>query len=342
LGPTMSKHAMRYADVVAAHHRIQGQPHFWRTPMLRCGSLEKKLEEQIGRRVALHFKCEHLQAGGSFKIRGALNSVLSLPGEVAHKGVVTHSSGNHGQALALAAKIAGIPATVVVPQNAPKVKVAAIEAYGASVVFCHPTLAAREEACQKIIDRAGSALVPPFDSASVMAGQGTPALEMFEDVADGLDAIVIPISGGGLIGGCAVAAHGKSNGRTMVYAAEPSGANDAYLSKNAGHPVAHALPPSATICDALRINQVGELNWPILRDLVQQVLLVDDDKIIELMFFIYERMKQVVEPSGAIATAALFTPEGLRLLRNEAHISSVGILLCGGNLDLGVALPWVK
>eukprot|EP00929_Paragymnodinium_shiwhaense_P108090 TRINITY_DN74410_c0_g1_i1.p1 TRINITY_DN74410_c0_g1~~TRINITY_DN74410_c0_g1_i1.p1 ORF type:complete len:651 (+),score=104.72 TRINITY_DN74410_c0_g1_i1:64-2016(+) len=327
-------------DVKAAQERLKSQPRFRRTPMLRCTAIEDELCQLVGRKISLFFKCEHLQATGSFKIRGALNSILALPQAAREKGVVSHSSGNHGQALALAARLCGIPAHVVVPHNAPATKVAAMRGYGAELHFCEPTLAAREGMCTSLVEMTGCALVPPYNMETVMAGQGTLAAEMMEDEPS-LDAIVIPISGGGLISGCAVAASSLSEGRTRVFGAEPAGADDAWHSKRAGYVVAHTHPPSATICDALRINQVGDKCWPIIRDIVQDIFVVPDSQCIETMRLIYGRMKQVIEPAGAVATAALFTPAGVAMLRENKEISRIGVLICGGNLDIDMPLPWV-
>eukprot|EP00927_Polykrikos_kofoidii_P051177 TRINITY_DN44981_c0_g1_i1.p1 TRINITY_DN44981_c0_g1~~TRINITY_DN44981_c0_g1_i1.p1 ORF type:complete len:689 (+),score=96.94 TRINITY_DN44981_c0_g1_i1:77-2068(+) len=329
-----------FADVQAAHKLLQSQPRYQRTPTLRCLSIEEMLEKTVGRKIELFFKCEHLQATGSFKIRGALNAVLSLPEAVRRKGVITHSSGNHGQGIALAAQLSGIPATIVVPRNTPATKIAAVRGYGADIVYCEPTLKDREEVCARVSAETGRTFISSGDCPVVMAGQGTVSLEMCEDV-EALDAIVIPISIGGLIGGCAVAAHGASRGRKMtVFAAEPLGADDAWQSKRAGHVVSHSYPPSATICDALRINKLGKHNWPIVRDLVEDVFVVPDGQCVETMKLIYSRMKQAIEPSGAIATASLFTPAGVAALRSRPEIRRVCVLLCGGNLDLDDPLPW--
>eukprot|EP00747_Dinoflagellata_sp_TGD_P188380 gnl/TRDRNA2_/TRDRNA2_47305_c0_seq1.p1 gnl/TRDRNA2_/TRDRNA2_47305_c0~~gnl/TRDRNA2_/TRDRNA2_47305_c0_seq1.p1 ORF type:complete len:672 (-),score=125.46 gnl/TRDRNA2_/TRDRNA2_47305_c0_seq1:21-2006(-) len=331
--------AISFADVEAAHARLKASPKYRRTPVLRSTALEEVLERLVGRRVELFFKCEHLQATGSFKIRGALNSLLSLPEEVRCKGVVTHSSGNHGQALALAAQLCGVKGKVVVPHNAPPVKVAAIQAYGAEVIFCEPNLKARLAACDKVVAETGATVVPPYDHETVMAGQGTCGLEMVQDI-EGVDAIVIPVSGGGLISGCAVGAKGASDGKVLVFGAEPLGADDAAQSKQAGKVIAHAYPPSATFCDALRVNKLGDRCWPVIRDLVEDILVVPDGQCTETMRLVYERMKQVIEPSGAVATASLFTPSGVAALRARPELKRVGVLLCGGNLDLMEPMPW--
>lgn len=331
--------AISFSDVEAAHTRLRASPKYRRTPVLRSTALEEVLERLVGRRVELFFKCEHLQATGSFKIRGALNALLSLPDEVRCKGVVTHSSGNHGQALALAANLCGVAGTVVIPTNAPPVKVSAIRAYGAKVVFCEPNLNARLAACEKVVAETGATVVPPYDHETVMAGQGTCGLEMVQDI-EAVDAIVIPVSGGGLISGCTVAAKGASDGKVLVFGAEPLGADDAAQSKQAGKVIAHSHPPSATFCDALRINRLGDLCWPVIRDLVEDILVVPDGQCTETMRLIYERMKQVVEPSGAVATASLFTPGGVAALRSRPEVKRVGVLLCGGNLDLMEPMPW--
>jgi len=334
-------YALRGSDVEDAHRRLQNQPHYWRTPVLRSSFFERRLEQRVGRHIELFFKAEHLQATGSFKIRGALNALLSLPESARGCGVVTHSSGNHGQALALAARVCGTKARVVVPHNTPSVKVDAIRSYGAEVVFCEPTLAAREATTSKISSEEGASIVPPFDSAAVMAGQGTVGLEMCQDI-EGLDAVVIPISGGGLIGGISIAVKHWSGGRVCVFAAEPEGADDAFHSFQAGRITPHCHPPSATICDSLRANQLGQVCWPVIRDFVEQIFLVSDSQCIDAMRDTYGRMKQVVEPAGALAMASLLTPAGVAKLQAEPHIKRICVLMCGGNLDLSLPLPWLS
>jgi threonine dehydratase len=311
-------YAIGIDDVRAAAQRMGSHVH--RTPVMTS----RTLDALSGRRVYL--KCENLQRGGAFKARGALNAVLCLEPALRARGVVTHSSGNHGQALALAASVAGATATVVIPRGAPEVKRAAVEAYGARTVRCEPTLAAREATARAIVERTGAALIPPYDHPAVIAGQGSLALELLEQVPE-LDVLVAPVGGGGLISGIAVAARALRPS-VVVIAAEPSGADDAARSKAAGQRLLQLDP--RTIADGLRTS-LGELTWPVLRDLVESVVTVDDSEIVLAMRLLFERVKLVVEPSGAVALAAV--------LSGRVGGQHVGVVLSGGNVDLG-ALPF--
>jgi len=309
-----------FAAVEAAAERIA--PHAQRTPLRTSHSIDALAGAK------LVFKCENLQRVGAFKFRGACNAVWSLADDVAPRGVVTHSSGNHGAALALAAKTRGIPAHVVVPEGAVKTKLAAIEAYGATLHFCAPTMAAREATAERVRAETGATLVHPFTDPAVIAGQGTAALEMIDE-AGPFDIVITPVGGGGLVGGSAIVTRERlANAR--VFAAEPEGAADAYESLRRGTRVTDIVPD--TICDGLR-GVVGAINLALLKEYAVTVLPVADRDTIAAMRLIFERLKLVVEPSSAIALAAI--------LRHREHFAGkrVGVILSGGNIDLD-ALPW--
>jgi len=309
-----------YADIERAATRIA--PYAQRTPVLHASSLD----ELAGCRLL--FKCENLQRVGAFKFRGACNAVWSLSDEAAARGVVTHSSGNHGAALALAAKTRGIAAHVVVPQGAVAAKLTGIAAYGAALHTCAPTLAARDEMAAQIARETGATLVHPFTDARVIAGQGTAAREFIEEVRT-LDVLIAPIGGGGLIGGSAIAAQALLPD-IRLFAAEPEGAADAYESLQRGQRVTDIEPD--TVCDGLRAT-VGEVNFRLLQEYAVEVLPVSDAETLAAMRLIWERLKIIVEPSSSIVLAAI--------LRHREHFAGlrVGAILSGGNVDLG-NLPW--
>jgi threonine dehydratase len=309
-----------FADVEAAARRIA--PHVHVTPVLRSRALDALAGAH------LHFKCENLQRAGAFKFRGACNAVWSLGEAEAARGVVTHSSGNHGAALALAAATRGIPAHVVVPEGAVASKLAAIAAYGAALHRCAPGMVAREAAAEAVRRATGATLVHPFTDPRVIAGQGTVALELLAE-AGPLDAVLAPIGGGGLVGGSAIAAHALQPGLAVV-AAEPLGAADAAASLACGRRVTDLQPD--TLCDGLR-GTIGEVNLALLRAHQVDVLTVDDRDTVGAMRLLFERLKLVVEPSSAIALAAV--------LAHPARFAGqrIGIILSGGNVDLD-ALPW--
>jgi threonine dehydratase len=281
------------------------------------------LDQLAGR--GLFFKCENLQKVGAFKYRGATNAVRKLSDTEAATGVVTHSSGNHAQALALAARVRGVPAHIVMPRTAPLVKKNAVEGYGGIVTLCEPTLAAREAAAAELVAQTGATLIPPFDHPDVIAGQGTAALELLDEVPD-LDAIVTPVGGGGLLSGCAIAARGI-NPAISVFAAEPLGADDAARSKAAGAFIPQTSPN--TIADGL-LTSLGELTWPIVRDRVDRIFTVTDDQIRSAMRLVWERMKLIVEPSGVVGLAAALGKE----FRELPGVRKVGIVFSGGNVNL--------
>lgn len=314
--------AVTLTTIRQAHERIRS--HIHRTPVLSS----TLLNELVG--AELLFKCENFQKVGAFKARGACNAVFSLSEEQAARGVVTHSSGNHGAALAWAARKRGIPATVVVPENAPPPKKRAIVGYGARVVECAATVQAREETTRRLIEQYGLELVHPYDDDRVIAGQGTAAVELLE-VADRLDVVIAPTGGGGLLSGTALAVHGLRP-EVAVYGAEPRGADDAYRSYTTGVLVRQATPN--TVCDGLRTT-LSDRTFAILREHVRGIALAGDDAVVRAMRLIWEYLKIVVEPSSCPPLGAIL--EGTLDVRGQR----VGIILTGGNVDLE-RLPWQR
>jgi threonine dehydratase len=280
--------------------------------------------------MEIFFKCENFQKAGAFKIRGATNAVFSLGDKEASRGVATHSSGNHGAALALAARWRGIKAHVVMPENAPHIKRDAVASYGAEIVFCRPTLQAREEGLEKVLDRTGATFIHPYNDYRVISGQGTAALELCEEIAD-LDIVMAPVGGGGLLGGTAIVVSAISP-RTLIIAAEPERADDAYRSFHAGRIVPANNPD--TIADGLRTT-LGDLTFPIIRRYVKDILTVSEEGIIQAMRYIWERMKIIVEPSAAVPLGALLAGH------TEFPGKRMGVILSGGNVDLE-HLPWTN
>lgn len=322
LSPTSTHYAVDLAAVREAAARIK--PHARITPVLTCAFFDSL----AGR--SLHFKCEMFQRVGAFKFRGACNAVMKLSPEIAARGVVTHSSGNHGQALALAASLRGIKAHIVMPRTAPKVKKDAVAGYGGTVHLCEPTLKARKELTAQVVARTGAELIPPYDHEDIIAGQGTIALELL-DQATNLDAIIVPVGGGGMLSGIAVAAKAL-NPHIRIFAAEPKGADDVARSMATGQ-LQEQLDPH-TIADGL-LTSLSETTWAIIRDHVEAVITVSEEQIVDAMRYIFGRMKCVVEPSGAVSLAAALTDEFKAL--ND--MKRVGIVLSGGNVDLD-RLPW--
>jgi threonine dehydratase len=305
-------------DIGAAAGRIRSIAH--RTPVVTSATFDRLTGLQT------FFKCENLQRGGAFKIRGAANLILSLDAGQLSKGVVSFSSGNHAQATAIAARHAGASATIVMPHDAPRSKVEATKGYGAKVIIYDRFKEDRVAIGKKIAADTGAALIPPYDHPMIMAGQGTCAAEFLEDCPN-LDALVVCIGGGGLISGCATAAKALKPG-IRVFGVEPADSNDTLLSLRAGHRVEVPLPK--TIADGLRAQSPGEHTFPVIQNLVEDVLIVSDDEIREAMRFFFTRMKLVVEPSGAVAAAAVLAG------KLPQHIKSPGIIISGGNVDLGV------
>jgi len=273
--------------------------------------------------VEVHFKCENLQRGGAFKIRGASNLIFSIPDEDLPRGVVAFSSGNHAQAVAIAAEKAGTKATIVMPADAPRGKLEATRNHGASIVTYDRKSESREAIAERILKETGATLVPPFDHPLVMAGQGTAALELLQTIPQ-LDAFIAPIGGGGLLAGCATIAKALDP-EIRIFGAEPERANDTFLSLQAGRRVEIPLPD--TIADGLRAPQPGALTFPVLQRHVEKVLLVSEAEIRETVKFLLMRMKLLVEPSGAVAAAAVLHH---KLPKN---VRSIGVILSGGNLD---------
>ena len=305
--------------MLRAAERLRGVVH--RTPVMTCEAIDRS----AGCRVFL--KCENFQKVGAFKFRGASHAVGLLPAAAAAQGVITHSSGNHAQALALAAAKRGIAATIVMPTSAPAVKRAAVAEYGATIVDCEPTLAARESTTVEIQQRTGATFIHPYDHEQIIEGQGTATLELLQEVDD-LDAVVIPVGGGGLLAGGCLATTAVAPG-ARVFAAEPAGADDAARSLAAKRLIPQTAPN--TIADGL-LTSLGERNWPIIRDHVEDVITVSDDEIIAAMRLLWERAKLVVEPSGAVPLAAV-------LQNRPRQLGRVGVILSGGNVDLK-KLPW--
>lgn len=306
----------------AAHQRIR--PYIHRTPVLTNSWLND------ASRASIFFKCENLQKVGAFKVRGATNAVFALDDETVQRGVATHSSGNHGAAVARAAKLRGVAAHIVMPSNSAKVKIRAVESYGAHVVFCEPTEESRETKCAEVINQTGATLIHSFENEHVIEGQGTAATELLEDIPN-LDVIMCPVGGGGLLSGTAIAAK-SIRAQIKVIAVEPENADDAAQSFRAGRRL--VTEKKFTIADGLRTN-IGEPNFAIIQQHVDDIVTVSEEAIISAMRTIWETMKIVIEPSAAVPYAAIaehiIDVEGKR----------VGIILTGGNVDLD-ALPWMS
>jgi len=308
-------------DILKAAERIQ--PYLHRTPILTCGAVDHLTGATI------YFKCENLQKAGAFKSRGATNAVFSIDPYDLKQGVATHSSGNHAAALARAAQLRHIPAYIVMPENSSKVKIAAVKTYGGIITFCKPTLEAREEKLNEVLNETNAFEIHPYNNYAIVAGQATAALELIED-QPGLDIIIAPVGGGGLLSGTALASHYFSPS-TKVIAAEPSGADDAYQSFYQKRLVPSVNPD--TIADGLRTS-LGSLTFPIIRRLVSDVLTVNDQATIEAMKFVWERMKIIIEPSSAVALAIVIKH------KHRFEGQQIGIILSGGNVDL-MHLPWL-
>ena len=309
-------------SIRTAHERIRA--HIHRTPVMTSS----RLDAASG--ASLFFKCENFQKIGAFKARGATNAVFSLDDATARRGVATHSSGNHGAALARAVKLRGIPAHIVMPSNSAKVKVRVVESYGADIVFCEPTEAARDSACADVIAKTGATLIHSFENEDVMAGQGTAAVELLEGIPD-VDLLMCPIGGGGLLCGTAIAAKSMQP-KIKVIAVEPANADDAAQSFRVGRVI--RTEKKFTIADGLRTN-IGAPNFGIIQRYVDDIATVSEDAIISAMRTIWETMKIIVEPSAAVPYAAF--------VESKIDIGGkrVGIILTGGNVDLD-ALPWME
>lgn len=304
------------ADVLAAADRIR--PFVRHTPVHTSGTMDRLSGRE------LFFKCENFQTTGSFKYRGATNAVQKLDDATAARGVVTHSSGNHAQALALAARVRGIPATIVMPRTAPAVKKQAVIGYGGRVIECEPIVSERERVANQAVADTGGVLIPPYDHPDVIAGQGTAALELLADVPE-LDAVVVPVGGGGMLSGYCVAIKGTKPA-VRVFGAEPLNADDAARSMARGERQPQ-VPPNS-IADGLLTN-LGELTWPIIREHVESVFTVSEAEIVAAMRLVWERMKLVIEPSAAVGVAVVL---GEAFKKTNAR--RVGVVLCGGNVSL--------
>ena len=327
---TANYHPPSWEVILTAHARIA--PRIHRTPILTSTSLNTMTGAQ------LFFKCENLQKTGSFKIRGASNAILSLTEEEAAKGIVTQSSGNHGAAVACAAAWRGVPAWIVMPRNAPTVKVKAIEGYGGKVVFCEPTVTARRVTCDRVQAETGAHLVHPYDDDRIIAGQATAAKELLEEIGD-LDAVFAPVSGGGLLSGTCLGAKGI-RADVRVFGCEPERADDAYRSLTSD--ILQSQDSSDTIADGLRAS-LAPRTFSILRRHVERILLVSEEEIISAARLVWERMKIIIEPSSAVAIAPLLKPEVVASLnlpkRADGAAPKLGVIFSGGNVDLS-SLPW--
>lgn len=315
--------------IQAAHERIA--PRIHRTPVLRSATLDALSGAEI------FFKCENLQKTGSFKIRGATNAIFSLAGEEAARGIVTHSSGNHAAAVSCAAAWRKVPAWIVMPTNAPKVKCRAVEAYGGKITFCEPTVTARSEAAARIQAETGAVMIHPYDDDNIIAGQATAAKELLEDVGD-LDAVLAPVSGGGLLSGTSLSAK-QMYPEIRVFGCEPAKASDAYQSLQTG--TLQSLDSSDTIADGLRASLAAR-TFAILRENLSGIFLVSEEEIVETMALIWERLKVITEPSSAVALAPLLKPEAVRSILPKGAVARkprIGVILSGGNVDLS-ALPF--
>ena len=307
--------AISYEDVTAAAEAIQGVAH--RTPVLTSRLLNRLTGYQI------YFKCENFQRVGAFKFRGAYNALSRLSQAEKARGVVTHSSGNHAQGIALAAKLLGISATIVMPNDAPVSKLAATRSYGAEVILYDRQVREREQISAELVTERNLILIHPYDHPYIMAGQGTAALELLQDVPE-LEVLVAPIGGGGLLSGCATAAKGLKSS-LKIFGVETETSNDWQQSFQKNERV--KIPPPTTIADGIRTQQPGALTFPVVRKYVDEILLVSDEQVIEALKLLFLRMKIVVEPTGAVAPAAvlqnLVGPSG----------SKVGVIISGGNID---------
>ncbi|GAA5233339.1 threo-3-hydroxy-L-aspartate ammonia-lyase [Verticiella sediminum] len=309
-------HLPTHDDVRAAAGRLDGVAH--RTPVLQARTLNERLGADV------FFKCENLQRMGAFKFRGAYNAIMRLPEAERRRGVVAFSSGNHAQAVALSARLLGTRATIVMPHDAPAAKVAATRGYGAEVVVYNRLTEDRQAIATALAETRGLSLVPPFDDAGVIAGQGTAALELLQD-CPGLDILVAPLGGGGLLSGCALAAQGLAPD-CRLYGVEPTAGDDVRRSLEAGHIV--AIEPPTALADGALTTRVGDLTFAIIREHVAGVLTASDDDLVQAMRFYAERMKLVVEPTGALSLAALLNGQ------LDVRGARVGVVISGGNVDL--------
>ncbi|MFW9919221.1 MAG: threonine/serine dehydratase [Candidatus Thorarchaeota archaeon] len=306
---------MNLEDVLAAHERVKA--HIVHTPVMTSTTIDKLTGCKV------YFKCENFQRVGAFKFRGALNAVSLLSEDEKARGVVTHSSGNHAQALALAATTLGVKSTIVMPRNSPKVKVEATRGYGGDIVFCENNVTSRVETANKLVDEMGYTLIHPYNDERIIAGAGTAALELMNEFGP-FDAVVAPVGGGGLLSGTSIAVKGLSS-ETQVVAGEPENADDAYRSLRDG--VIHPSVNPNTIADGLRTN-LGEITFKIIREHVTRIVTISESEILNAMRLLWERMKLVVEPSGAVSLGALIR------IAPEFQGKKMGVIISGGNVDL--------
>ncbi len=308
-------HIPEKKDILESYERIRNKIH--KTQVMTS----RFIDQMAGTHI--YFKCENFQKVGAFKARGATNASFSLTHDLLEKGIATHSSGNHAQALAFAASLLKTRAYVIMPRNAPIVKVNAVKSYGAQIVFCEPTLEARENELNRIVEQTGAYFIHPYNDYDVIAGQATAAYELFDQVSP-LDAVITPVGGGGLLSGTALSAKYFS-GHTQIFAAEPEGARDAFLSLQENRIIPSVKPE--TIADGL-LTSLGTRTFPIIREHVERIILVSDEEIIRAMKLIWERMKIIVEPSAAVALAAI--------LKEKSFFKDlkIGIILSGGNVDI--------
>ena len=323
----MDKH---YKEVREAQQRIKEKDWIKITPVLTNNTIQTTYFPSSN---GLFFKCENFNTIGAFKIRGATNALLQLKDEEKRQGVITHSSGNHAQAVACAAQKLGVKATIVMPFNAPQVKVQATrDTYGAQVEFCEPTTEARQKKTEELIKKTGNVMIHPYNDYRIIYGAGTAALEFWEQT-EGLDMVFCQVGGGGFLSGTAISCKGKSNGKTKVYGVEPERADDAYLSIKSGVLQKGTGDPGRTIADGLRTAELGKLTFEIIKHNVDEIILVSEEEIIAAMKLMFERMKIVVEPSGAVSLAG-----AIKLARtNNGELvrgKKIGIMISGGNIEL--------
>ncbi|KAI0076959.1 tryptophan synthase beta subunit-like PLP-dependent enzyme [Panus rudis PR-1116 ss-1] len=325
-GHTAGGLSLNRSSILLAHTKIKSRIH--RTPVFTSTSLSASLPGGN----TLYFKAENLQKAGAFKFRGASFNIASLSEDELKRGVCTHSSGNHAGALALAAKERGVKCFVVMPSNSSQVKIDAVRSYGAEITFCEPNAKARADTLAQVQMRTGAVFIPPYDAVNTILGQGTAFIELHEQVSEPLAAVITPVGGGGLLAGTALAADGTG---VRVFGAEPAGADDCARSLAEGK--RREDVQANTIADGLR-TPVGKLNFPIIQEKVEKVIVVSDEEIVEAMRLLWERLKLVVEPSSATAFAAArsaaFQELGIK--------GPIGIVLSGGNVDLSTPLPWIK
>jgi len=321
-------HCINFNDVESAYNKIKEKVHC--TPLMTCKTIDKLAGRQC------YMKTENMQKTGSFKIRGAMNSItlaLERIPDLRQRCVVTHSSGNHGQAIACASQILGVPCYIIMPNNAPQCKKDAVKGYGGCIVECQPTEESRVDTCEKVRLQYDGVFIDASQNAGVMAGQGTMAIEILDSLPD-VDAIIAPVGGGGMISGIAIAAkHIKPS--VLVYAAEPEMANDCFISKKTGVKTSNKSPP-VTIADGVKVS-IGPNAWPIIRDVVDDVITVSEDEIKEATKLVWERAKLIIEPTSGVGVAAVINNEKFNQLNGMSDdVKKIAIVLCGGNCDISV------